>query len=373
MTSAIAIHQEANETPVPSTAAQTFAERIAQALDSAAVALMLGLGHRSGLLETLSQLPAATSVEIARAAGLSERYVREWLAALVVGKVVEYDSVRETYRLPADHAACLTPNAPLGNLAVYAQLIGMAGAMQDQLLDCFKTGAGLQYTEYPHFHAIMAEDSAQTVVAQLFDTLQTLAPELTERLHSGITVMDAGCGSGQALVALAQRFPRSRFLGRDLCEEAIARARGAAQDAELSNLTFERMDLAQLRDVERYDLILSFDAVHDTKDPEALLSALHRALRPGGLHVMQDIAGSARLEDNVDMPFAPFLYTVSCMHCTPVSLGQGGKGLGTMWGWQTALRMLKAAGYADVQKHILSHDPMNVWFVSRKAELSEKS
>src|SRR5690606_300788 len=158
------------------------AERIAQALDSAAVALMLGLGHRSGLLETLSQLPAATSVEIARAAGLSERYVREWLAALVVGKVVEYDSVRETYRLPADHAACRSPKALVGDVADSAELVGMAGAMQDQLLDCLKSGAGLQYTEDPHFHAVMAEDSAQPVVARLFDTLQTLAPGLTERV-----------------------------------------------------------------------------------------------------------------------------------------------------------------------------------------------
>src|SRR5690606_3644296 len=104
----------------------------------------------------------------------AERYVREWLAVMVTGGVVQYDASRRHYWLPPEHAACLTPGAPLGNLAVYAQLIAMAGAVHEPLLECFRSGAGLDYANYPHFHSIMAEDSGQTVVAQLFETLSQL-------------------------------------------------------------------------------------------------------------------------------------------------------------------------------------------------------
>jgi hypothetical protein len=89
-------------------------------------------------------------------------------------------------------------------------------------------------------------------------------------------------------------------------------------------------------------------------------------LRPGGNYLMQDIGGSAALENNRDFPMAPLLYAISCAHCTPVSLGQGGCGLGTMWGWESALAMLRAAGFKEIRKEVLPHDPMNVWFVSRR-------
>lgn len=79
---------------------------------------------------------------------------------------------------------------------------------------------------------------------------------------------------------------------------------------------------------------------------------------------MQDIGGSAQLENNREFPFAAFLYTVSCLHCMPVSLGQGGDGLGTMWGWETAEAMLRQAGFNQIERHVFPHDPMNVWFIS---------
>lgn len=106
--------------------------------------------------------------------------------------------------------------------------------------------------------------------------------------------------------------------------------------------------------------------MHDQKDPQALLHSFYRALKPGGHYLMQDVGASADLENNRDFPLAALFYTVSCFHCMPVSLGQGGLGLGTMWGWETALSMLRSAGFADIQLHRLPHDPTNVWFVSHK-------
>ena len=170
-----------------------------------------------------------------------------------------------------------------------------------------------------------------------------------------------------AILALAARFPQSRFTGYDLCADAIDVATTAARHAGLDNVRFEACDLAELAETSAYDLITSFDAVHDQRDPQDLLRRLSRALRPGGTCLMQDIGGSARLEKNGDFAMAPLLYAISCVHCAPVSLGQGGAGLGTMWGWETALEMLQQAGFGVIDKHVLPHDTMNVWFVARRS------
>ncbi|WP_119421890.1 class I SAM-dependent methyltransferase [Desertibaculum subflavum] len=348
------------------TAAEAFAGRIMQVLDSGAVANMMAVGHRTGLFDVMAELPPATSEQIAARAALAERYVREWLAAMVTGGIVIYDTGRRTYALPPEHAACLTRKGALGNLAVFGQHVAVMGAVQDRVLECFETGGGTRYDEYPCFHQIMAEDSGQTVTAQLFETILPLLPEVMRRLESGIDVLDAGCARGSALLAMAARYPRSRFVGYDLCADAIDFAAEAARQQGLGNLRFERRDLTGYDERRRFDFITSFDAVHDQKDPEALLHGLFGALRSGGIYLMQDIGGSARLENNLDFPMAALLYAISCTHCTPVSIGQGGEGLGTMWGWETAETMLRKAGFTNVERHVLPHDPMNVWFVCRK-------
>jgi 2-polyprenyl-3-methyl-5-hydroxy-6-metoxy-1,4-benzoquinol methylase len=347
--------------------AEAFAERMAETVNAAAATVMVSVGHRTGLFDTMAGLPPSTSAEIAEAAALAERYVREWLAAMVTGGIVHYDPKRKTFALPAEHAACLTRGAPLGNLAVAANAVPVICAAHDRIIDCFETGEGTRYEDYPCFHQMMAEDSGQTVVDQLFDLILPLAPELPARLIHGIDVLDAGCGRGRALIAMAARFPNSRFIGYDLCQDAIASAQKAAKAAGLANLRFEQRDLTGFDAVARYDLVTSFDAVHDQKDPQGLLRGLYGALSSGGVYIMQDIGGSAHLENNMDFPMATFLYTASCLHCMPVSLGQSGAGLGTMWGWETAQRMLQDAGFAAPQRNTFDHDPMNVWFVSRKA------
>ena len=186
-----------------------------------------------------------------------------------------------------------------------------------------------------------------TVTAGLFEHILPLVPGLDARLEDGIEVLDAGCGQGSALIALAGRFPRSRFIGYDLAEEAVAHATELARRAGLENVTFEARDLTGYHERARFDVVTSFDAVHDQKDPAALIRGLHGALKPGGVYLMQDIGGSARLENNLDFPMASFLYAISCAHCTPVSLGQGGEGLGTMWGWETAQVRRPALGAAQ--------------------------
>ena len=344
--------------------AERFAERIGDIINSGAIATMLSVGHRAGLFEALEAEPPSTSAAIAASAGLNERYVREWLAVMVMGRIVDYDPSGGLYALPEAHAACLVPGGAMGNLAVYAQHVSLLGKVEDQVLRCLRTGEGTRYADYPCFHQIMAEDSDQSVADGLFGAILPLVPGIEARLEQGIDVMDAGCGRGHALIALAQRYPESRFTGYDLGADAIAYARSVARDEGLSNLHFEQRDLTGYAEPGAFDFITSFDAVHDQKDPQGLVSGLHASLRPGGVYLMQDIGGSARLERNFDFPMAALLYAISCAHCTPVSIGQGGAGLGTMWGRETAEAMLREAGFESVATHVLPHDPMNVWFVS---------
>lgn len=349
-------------------AGEAFVERVCGMLEGGAAAIMLSIGHRTGLFEAMAGKPPASSKEIADRAGLAERYVREWLAALVMADIVRFYPANSSYHLPAEHAACLTADAPLGNMAFLGQHIALLGQVQDRVLDCFKTGGGTAYEDYPCFHQIMAEDSGQTVVAQLFDVILPLAPGVMEQLEAGIDVLDAGCGRGVALLEMARRYPRSSFTGYDLGHDAIAFAQVRVAEAGLANIRFEQRDLSHFDEDQRYDFITTFDAVHDQKNPQSLLRSLYRALKPGGTYLMQDIGASARLENNRDFPLATLLYAVSCFHCMPVSLGQGGAGLGTMWGWETACSMLEAAGFSNIQHHRLTHDPMNVWFISVKVE-----
>jgi 2-polyprenyl-3-methyl-5-hydroxy-6-metoxy-1,4-benzoquinol methylase len=346
--------------------AARFADRVGEILNAGAVAVMMSIGHRTGLFDVMARLTPSGSGAIAEAAALNERYVREWLAVMVTGGIVDYDPQRRLYSLPSDHAACLTRDGSLGNLAVHSQAVALLGAVQEHTLVCFETGGGLEYEHFPNFHQIMAEDSAQTVTAQLFTTVLPLVDGIDSRLAAGIDVLDAGCGRGSALLAMAQRYPASRFTGYDLCTDAIEFAVAAARQANLDNVRFAMRDLGEFDERGRYDFITSFDAVHDQRDPQDLLQRLHRALRPGGVYLMQDIGGSAALEINRDFPMAPLLYAISCAHCAPISLGQGGCGLGTMWGWETALAMLQAAGFSEIRRQVLPHDPMNVWFVSRR-------
>jgi 2-polyprenyl-3-methyl-5-hydroxy-6-metoxy-1,4-benzoquinol methylase len=355
---------EMNTIPDPA-AAEAFAERAATIVNHGAIAVMMSIGHRLGLFGTLAGRAPATSAEIADEAGLAERYVREWMAVMVTGGILRYDAATSRYHLPEEHAACLVKGAPFGSVAVFAQHVALLGQMQDKALSLFETGEGTRYGDYPCFHRIMAEDSEMSVVAALTDHIPPLVPGLTERLHAGIDVLDAGCGRGLALIELARAFSQSQFVGMDLCADAIEYARRAARNAGLGNVTFEARDLTGYCEPGRFDLITSFDAVHDQKDPAALVRGLKGSLKPRGIYLMQDIGGSARLENNLDFPMASLLYAVSCLHCTPVSLGQGGLGLGTMWGWETAEEILRAAGFASVARHVLPHDPLNVWFVSR--------
>lgn len=351
---------------MPQTTTTPFPDRLLDILNSASLALMLSVGHRARLFDDMAEMDWATSDEIARRAEKNERYVREWLGAMTVGRIVEYDPASRRYRLPPEHAAALTRKAAPNNMAPFFQYVPMMGAVEDRILDCFDKGGGVPYEAFARFHDVMAEDSEQTVVSALEDHVLPLVPELGARLREGIDALDVGCGRGRALMRLAELFPKSRFTGYDLSEIAVGRAREEATQRGLKNLCFAAKDLTEWREAPNYDFITALDAIHDQKAPDRVLSGIYSALRPGGIFLMQDIRASSRLENNLDHPSAPFLYTVSCLHCMTVSLAQDGAGLGAVWGEEKAREMLAAAGFTDVRVHNLAHDFQNSFFVMKK-------
>jgi ubiquinone/menaquinone biosynthesis C-methylase UbiE len=351
------------------TRADEFAGKLLTTLNDGGLSLMISVGHRTGLFDAMSTMAPATSKEIAARAGLEERYVREWLGAMVSARVVEVEPEAMRFSLPSEHAAFLTRAAAADNMAIIAQYIAILAGVEDDIVDCFRHGGGVPYSRFPRFHEVMAEDSGQAIVSSLESHILPLVPGLMERLSNGIRVLDVGCGRGRVLTRLAELYPSSRFVGMDFSNDAISYAKGEASSVEISNAKFIAVDLSdfdETAEADSFDLITTFDAIHDQARPLNVLKGVHRALKPDGVYLMQEIGGSSHVEKDIEHPIGTFLYTISCMHCMTVSLAQGGEGLGAMWGEAMTREYLQTAGFRSIEKHNFDHDIQNNWYVVKK-------
>lgn len=343
-----------------------FGQKLLQIVNHSALSFMLSIGHRARLFDIMSEMEHATSEAIAEQSGLNERYVREWLGAMVTGGIVEYDPVLKTCFLPAEHAALLTRAAGSNNFATTMQWFSVLGSVEDRIVDCFSEGGGVPYSEFARFHEVMAEESYNSVVCGLFEHILPLVPGLEDKLKTGIEVLDIGCGSGLALIEMAAAFPQSRFTGFDISEESIGRAQASAVKRGVTNVTFQVQDVSEMNMTNAFDLITAFDVIHDQAKPDQVLREVNAALKPGGTFLMQDIAASSNVEQNITNPLGPMFYTISTMHCMTVSLAQGGAGLGTCWGKELACSMLEEAGFNNIDVQELPHDIMNYFYTMTK-------
>ncbi len=346
--------------------AESFAGKMLDVMNYGMLGVLSSIGHQVGLFDVMSGLSPSTSEQIARASSLNERYVREWLAAMVTGGIVEYDPSAGTYALPPEHAQSLTRSAGAGNVAAFCQYIPMAAEVEQKVIDSFRNGGGVPYSAYTRFQQVMAEDSATVHDAALIEGILPIVPGLIERLQAGIEAADVGCGSGHAINLMAKAFPNSKFTGYDFSDEGIAAARAEAARLGLSNAHFEVRDAAGLDERDKYDFITAFDAIHDQAKPAQVLKNIAGALKPDGVFLMVDIAASSNLHENLEHPLAPMLYTVSVMHCMTVSLAYGGEGLGTMWGEQKARQYLADAGFTKVDVQQVEGDDFNSYYIATK-------
>jgi SAM-dependent methyltransferase len=343
---------------------QAFAARMAQIYSSGVLMFLTDIGYRTGLFEAAATGPA-TSQALAGRAGLHERYVREWLAAMTTGGIFTYDPPSRTYTLPAEHAQFLAGHTSR-NLAPQAGFIAQLGRHVPEVARCFREGGGVPYSAYrPEFTDGMDDTWRRIFDEQLISGFLPVAPGLVERLEAGIRVADIGCGTGHAVNVMARAYPASTFVGYDIAEDAIAAARSEAAAMGLANARFEVLDVTQLPAEPAFGLITAFDAIHDQVDPDAVLRRAWQALTPDGTFLMVDFKGSSSLERNLDYPFATLYYGVSLLHCMTVSLAGGGAGLGTMWGTELARQMLAAAGFTRVEVFD-SPRPQNCIYVCRR-------
>jgi ubiquinone/menaquinone biosynthesis C-methylase UbiE len=343
---------------------EDFAGRFLQVLNDGMLCLMVSVGHKAGLFDVMARLAPSTSAEIAKAAKLNERYVREWLGGMVTGKIVDYESQTGRYSLPASRAAFLTKDAGIDNLAVFAQYIALMGNVEDKIVACFKKGGGVPYSAYPQFQKVQGEETRRVFDARLVSDILPLTG-LVDRLKAGIDAVDVGCGTGHAVNLMAKAFPKSRFYGYDISRDGISMARAEAKKMKLKNARFKIVDVAKMGDKQKFDLVTAFDTVHDQAKPAKVLKGINRALKKGGTFLMQDIAASSNLHENMEHPLAPTIYTISTMHCMTVSLAYGGEGLGTAWGRQKALEMLADAGFIQVEVKEMPGDILNYYYVAR--------
>lgn len=352
------------EQPIDRKRVQEFARKLFGHYTSGILTLMVDIGHRTGLFEALAR-GRGTSQEIAERAGLDERYVREWLGTMATGGVVTYDAASRAYTLPPEHAVCLTGTSSR-NLAAGSQNLMMLAKRLPRVVECFRQGGGVPYSEFrPDFTEAMDASWRLLYDGLLIRGFLPAAKGLPERLEAGIRVTDLGCGTGHAINVMAREYPGSTFVGYDLGEDAIARATAEARTMGLTNARFEVRDVSRLPPEPAFDLLTSFDAIHDQRDPAAVLRCAADALAPGGIYLMIEPKASSHLEENIGNPFAPYVYGTSVLHCMTVSLAEGGAGLGTAWGEQTARRMLQEAGFTSIEV-VDAPGPQNSIYICRR-------
>jgi SAM-dependent methyltransferase len=320
------------------------------------------LGDRLGLFRALADGPA-TSDELAARAGVHERYAREWLRGMTAAGYLEADD--ERFVLPAEQAQALaTEGGPFFLGGVHQELIGMLGPL-DALAAAFRSGGGVPQSAYP----ADAWDGMRRFSQGWFENLLLqewipAAAETREKLAAGARYADVGCGSGLAVIKLAQAFPRSAFVGYDAFPGQVERARAAAQAAGVGErVRFEVRDVAAGVD-ETFDVISTFDVVHDAVDPTALLRSIRGMLAPDGIYLMLEMNSADDPADNVG-PLATLFYGFSVIYCMTTSLAHGGAGLGTCGCPPAKVRELSAAaGFSRVERLPLEN-PFNILYAIR--------
>jgi SAM-dependent methyltransferase len=354
----------ANTGTINSARQEEFAEKVIGQLSGTMTTLLGVIGDRLGLFRNLAEQGPATSAELASRTKLNERYLREWLGGMATAGYLNYDGATARFSLPAEHAAVLAQeNGPFFVGGMYQMLPAFTGVF-DQILSAFRSGGGVSQSQYDE--AIW--DGLERFSSTWFENLLLqqwipAMPDVKAHLERGCEVADVGCGRGRAIIKLAQAFPRSRYVGYDNFGPTIARATANSREAGVSDqVRFEQRDVSKGLPAQ-FDVITTFDVVHDAVDPLQLLESIRRALRPAGAYICLDINCSDKLEENMNSLGAMF-HGVSVFYCMTTSLANHGAGLGTLGFHEPKVRELCAkAGFSSVRRVPLDNPFNNLYEV----------
>jgi 2-polyprenyl-3-methyl-5-hydroxy-6-metoxy-1,4-benzoquinol methylase len=319
---------------------------------TAMAAGLLVVGDKAGLFKHMAGAGPLGAAELADRSGVRVRYVEEWLGAMAGAGYVEYDAKGDRFTLPDEHAQFLTdPGSEFYLGGLYGSLPGLL-AMAPKLAQAFQTGSGISFADFGSDLPQMLEVMNRPVYeARLVQQWLPALPGVVERLQAGGRALDVGCGTGVVPLTIAKAFPAATVAGIDLDQRSIDIAKGYARDAGLQGrLQFAAQPVEDLPLTPGWDLITTFDVMHDLPDPVGAMKRIRAALAPGGTYLMVEPKVADDLETNMGNPFARMFYGISCLHCVPQSLAQGGLGLGACWGEKRARALSAEAGFTKFER-----------------------
>ena len=351
--------EQAPTTPFDEERAEAFVGAVMTNFGAAFASILVAVGDRLGLFKDLVAGGPATSSELAVRTGTNERYTREWLAQMQAVGYLEYDPASGRYTLPAEHAGVLAEEGgPMFFGGMHQMLLGLGDSLP-LLIDAFRNGGGVPQSAYgADWWDGMSRFTSSWFENLLIPVWIPAMPDVEAKLEAGCTVADVGCGRGLGLVRLAQKYPKCTFVGFDMFAPWLDLARQLAEESGVSDrVQFVHQDCSNGLP-ERYDIITTFDVVHDAVDPKGLLRTIRDGLKDDGIYVCLDVNSSPKVEANVG-PIGTTLYGFSVLYCMTTSLAGGGEGLGTCgFHAHKAEEYCKDAGFSTVRLLPLE-DPFN--------------
>ena len=343
---------------------KSFSKQVSTDIGAAMLGAMSYIGDRLAIFKTLAEAGPVTSAELAAKSGLDERYLREWLGAMAAAQYVTYDPASRRYAMPPEHAMVLAREDSPFFSGGFIQGIIANLSVTPKVMEAFKSGKGVAQSEYPpETFESMERSSAAMYRHQLIRKWLPTMPQVSATLGAGGSALDVGCGSGRAAIALAAAFPAAKIHGFDAHPGSLERARNNARAAGLGErITFEVRDCSKLPPA-AFDFISTFDVVHDSIDPAALLRSIRGALKPGGTYLMVEVNVSSRVEDNIN-PMGRMMYSMSTLYCMSVSLAGGGAGIGACMGEEKARELTREAGFTQFRR-LPIEDPFSALYELR--------
>lgn len=344
-----------------------YVKRVFGTMSGAVTAAMIHLGDRLGLYASLRDAGPATSEELAARTGLSERWVREWLFQQGAAEILDSDAEGRFSLSPEGVAVLADEDHPAFGGGLFSQLPATFSVLE-KLPSAFESGLGLPYDVFgPEGARGIERGFAPWYRSFLVPVAIARLEGVEQRLLAGGLVADVGCGGGVALIELAKAFPRSDFHGYDISQHALARAQDNRDEAGVANVHFHDARAEPMGEEPRFDLVLSFDCLHDMTHPEAAMAAIRKAIAADGVWLIADIKAKGSYERNVaENPMAPLMYGLSVLSCMSSALSEpGGAGLGTLGLHEDLVReMTLRAGFSRCEVLDFGH-PVNAFYEVR--------